>query len=126
MSIPFATGQITFLCNVVLTPDLRYIHINNIWDRIEKCLYLVIDAFLNWYFIKIVKENLVANGLQKYNRLVRFNQRIIIVSLLMDVMIIGAMSIPNGFLYASSISSGHSTYTFIIVNTITVTQCFTP
>jgi hypothetical protein len=77
----------------------RYIHINNIWDRCEKALYLVIDACLNWYFIFTVKRNLVVNGLQKYNRLVRFNQRIIIVSLLMDVMIIGAMSIPNGFLY---------------------------
>ncbi|OAG02031.1 uncharacterized protein CC84DRAFT_1051733, partial [Paraphaeosphaeria sporulosa] len=78
----------------------RYIRINNIWDRLEKVIYLLIDACLNWYFIHIVKQSLVANGLQKYNRLVRFNQRIIVVSLLMDVMIIGAMSIPNGFLYA--------------------------
>ena len=78
----------------------RYIHINNIWDRIEKVLYLLVDACLNWYFIRVVRDNLVTNGLQKYNRLVRFNQRIIIVSLLMDVMIICAMSIPNGFMYA--------------------------
>ncbi|KAF2440021.1 hypothetical protein P171DRAFT_324955, partial [Karstenula rhodostoma CBS 690.94] len=78
----------------------RYIHINNIWDRVEKVLYLLVDACLNWYFIRIVKQNLVVNGLQKYNRLVRFNQRVIIVSLLMDVMIIGAMRFPNGFLYA--------------------------
>ncbi|KAL5461611.1 hypothetical protein PMIN06_002109 [Paraphaeosphaeria minitans] len=78
----------------------RYIHINNIWDRVEKVLYLLLDGCLNWYFIRIVKQNLVGNGLQKYSRLVRFNQRIIILSLMMDVMIIGAMSIPNGFLYA--------------------------
>ena len=74
-----------------------FIRINEIWDRIEKCLYLIIDAALNWYFIRVVNRSLVQNGLNKYNRLVRFNQRMIVISLLMDVMIIAAMSIPNGF-----------------------------
>ncbi|KAH7116178.1 hypothetical protein B0J11DRAFT_119129 [Dendryphion nanum] len=77
----------------------RYHLINEIWDRIEKVLYLIIDALLNWYFLKVVKANLINNGLQKYNKLLLFNQRIIIVSLLMDVMIIAAMSIPNSFVY---------------------------
>jgi hypothetical protein len=75
----------------------RYILINEIWDRIEKVIYLIIDALLNWYFLKVVKANLINNGLQKYYKLLRFNQRIIVVSLLMDVMIIAAMSIPNSF-----------------------------
>jgi hypothetical protein len=52
---------------------------------------------LNWYFLKTVKANLISNGLTKYNKLVRFNQQIVLVSLLMDVMIIAAMSIPNSF-----------------------------
>ncbi|KAF1848761.1 uncharacterized protein K460DRAFT_353702 [Cucurbitaria berberidis CBS 394.84] len=78
----------------------RWIRVNNVWDRVEKVLYLTIDGFLNYYFVRVVNANLVENGLEKYRRLVRFNQRIIIVSLLMDVMIIGAMSIPNGFVYA--------------------------
>jgi hypothetical protein len=60
---------------------------------------LIIDAYLNVYFIRTVKANLVSNGLQKYNRLVRFNQCMIVVSLLMDVVILGAMSLPNGFVY---------------------------
>ncbi|KAJ4300845.1 hypothetical protein N0V90_002933 [Kalmusia sp. IMI 367209] len=76
-----------------------YILVNNIWDRIEKVIYLIIDAALNWYFLKVVKANLINNGLQKYNKLLRFNQKIIILSLLMDVMIIAAMSIPNSFIY---------------------------
>jgi hypothetical protein len=76
---------------------LRYILVNEIWDRIEKVVYLVIDALLNWYFLKTVKANLINNGLQKYHKLFRFNQRIIAISLLMDVMIIAAMSIPNSF-----------------------------
>jgi len=74
-----------------------YIKINEIWDRIEKVLYLIIDALLNGYFLKTVKANLIKNGLEKYNKLLRFNQRIIVLSLLMDVMIIVAMSIPNSF-----------------------------
>ncbi|KAL1603637.1 hypothetical protein SLS60_005225 [Paraconiothyrium brasiliense] len=76
-----------------------YILVNEIWDRIEKVVYLLIDAALNWYFLKVVKANLINNGLQKYNKLLRFNQKIIVVSLLMDVMIIAAMSIPNSFIY---------------------------
>ncbi|KAF2014551.1 hypothetical protein BU24DRAFT_451561 [Aaosphaeria arxii CBS 175.79] len=79
----------------------RYERINNVWDRIEKVLYLIIDAALNFYFIRVVRANLVRNGLQKYNKLVRMNEKLIVISLLMDVMIIAAMSIPNGLLYAS-------------------------
>jgi hypothetical protein len=75
----------------------RYHIINEWWDRIEKVLYLILDAALNWYFLKTVKANLINNGLTKYNKLVVFNSRMIIISLLMDVMIIGAMSIPNSF-----------------------------
>ncbi|KAF1952854.1 hypothetical protein CC80DRAFT_596278 [Byssothecium circinans] len=82
-----------------LQTSKRYHMINEIWDRIEKVLYLLIDAALNWYFIKVVKANLINNGLQKYNKLLKFNQRIIVFSLLMDVMIIAAMSIPNSFVY---------------------------
>jgi hypothetical protein len=82
----------------VLTTS-RYHVINEWWDRTEKILYLIIDAILNWYFLKTVKANLINNGLTKYNKLVQFNQRMIILSLLMDVMIIGAMSIPNSFVY---------------------------
>ncbi|KAL1602195.1 hypothetical protein SLS59_004882 [Nothophoma quercina] len=78
----------------------RWIHTNNIWDRIEKVLYLCIDGFLNFYFMRAVNANLVKNGLGKYNKLVRFNRHMIIISLLMDVMIIIAMWVPNGFVYA--------------------------
>ena len=71
--------------------------VNEYWDRTEKFLYLFVDAALNWYFLKTVRANLISNGLTKYNRLVTFNQRIVVISLLMDVMIIAAMSIPNSF-----------------------------
>lgn len=66
-----------------------------VWDRIEKVLYLLVDAGLNWYFLRTVKSNLINNGLSKYNKLASFNKRMVVISLSMDVMIIAAMSIPN-------------------------------
>ncbi|KAK7465292.1 hypothetical protein VKT23_005271 [Stygiomarasmius scandens] len=76
-----------------------YIRINHIFDRLEKCLYLVTDAALNWFFIRTVRRHLVAAGLRKYDALVRYNMMIIWVSLAMDALIIGAMSLKNQFLY---------------------------
>jgi hypothetical protein len=63
---------------------------------------LIVDAYLNIYFIRTVKANLVSNGLQKYNKLVRFNQGMIVISLLMDIVILGTMSLPNGLVYVIS------------------------
>jgi hypothetical protein len=86
-----------------MTDKISWIRINDVWDRVEKVLYLIIDVYLNVYFILTVKANLVRNGLQKYERLVRFNQLMICVSLLMDLVIVGAMSIPNGSVLVSRI-----------------------
>ncbi|KAH6723733.1 hypothetical protein BKA61DRAFT_534893 [Leptodontidium sp. MPI-SDFR-AT-0119] len=77
----------------------RYEHINNIWDRCEKVIYLLVDGALNWYFIHTVKIQLVNQGLVKYNRLIRFNMWIIGFSLSMDVLIISMMSLKNSFVY---------------------------
>lgn len=75
----------------------RYIWINNWWDRCEKVIYLLVDGTLNFYFIHIVRVNLVRNGLTKYKRLVHFNLFIIGFSLSMDVLIICMMSLRNTF-----------------------------
>ncbi|EEB88547.1 hypothetical protein MPER_13558, partial [Moniliophthora perniciosa FA553] len=38
-------------------------HDSNIrWDRVEKRMNLLVDAVLNWYFIKTVKDRLVRHG----------------------------------------------------------------
>ncbi|KAF2994502.1 hypothetical protein E8E13_002454 [Curvularia kusanoi] len=99
----FVTAINISVFNIWIPARLQISHtyhvVNEYWDRVEKFLYLFVDAALNWYFLKTVKANLISNGLTKYNRLVRFNQRIVIISLLMDVMIIAAMSIPNSFVY---------------------------
>ncbi|KAH7115478.1 hypothetical protein B0J13DRAFT_613503 [Dactylonectria estremocensis] len=77
----------------------RYIWINEWWDRVEKGIYLLVDGALNFYFIRIVQQNLVANGLTKYRSLVKFNMCIIGFSLSMDVLIISMMSLNNTFVY---------------------------
>ncbi|THV06528.1 hypothetical protein K435DRAFT_849005 [Dendrothele bispora CBS 962.96] len=76
-----------------------YIHINDIFDRIEKVLYLITDACLNAFFVYVVKKRLVGAGLKRYDQLVKFNLLIIWASLAMDVMIIAMMSLNNTFLY---------------------------
>lgn len=74
-----------------------YVHVNEYWDRTEKIIYLLVDAALNFYFIRIVQKNLVERGLTKYRRLVLFNMFIIGFSLSMDVLIIAMMSLKNTF-----------------------------
>ncbi|KAG8408452.1 hypothetical protein J3458_019487 [Metarhizium acridum] len=63
-----------------------YVKINEIWDRISKVLILLVDAGLNYYFLRTVKRRLVLrHGLTKYAPLVAFNARLMVVSILMDV-----------------------------------------
>lgn len=62
-----------------------YIRANHIWDRAEKCIFLLIDAFLNIYFMYLIKTKLVANGLVKYKLVYQFNLVMVIFSLSLDV-----------------------------------------
>ncbi|KAI1367266.1 hypothetical protein F5Y08DRAFT_336939 [Xylaria arbuscula] len=76
-----------------------YIHLNEIWDRAEKGIFLVVDAGLNIYFVYLVRSRLIANGLEKYYRLYRFNLAMIVFSTSLDAVLIGVMSLANGFIY---------------------------
>ncbi|KAM0240254.1 hypothetical protein ACHAPO_002150 [Fusarium lateritium] len=77
----------------------RYIHLNEVWDRCEKVIFAIMDAILNFYFIYIVKQRLVANGLQKYTRLYQMNMFLCGISIALDILLICMMSLPNGFVY---------------------------
>ncbi|KAH6874560.1 hypothetical protein B0T10DRAFT_521725 [Thelonectria olida] len=77
----------------------RFIHINEIWDRCEKVIFAIIDAALNFYFIYVVKKRLISNGLDKYTRLYQMNLFLVGISISLDVLLIGMMSLPNGFVY---------------------------
>jgi hypothetical protein len=43
-----------------------YEKLNVVWDRIEKVVILLVDAGLNYYFIRVVKKQLIKPGLVKY------------------------------------------------------------
>ncbi|KAF7548434.1 hypothetical protein G7Z17_g7051 [Cylindrodendrum hubeiense] len=77
----------------------KYIHLNNVWDRVEKVIFGLMDAALNFFFIYTVKKRLVANGLTKYTRLFKANLVLVSLSILLDVILICMMSLPNGFVY---------------------------
>lgn len=83
----------------VLQISTRWMEVNKIYDRVEKILYLITDAGLNFYFIRTVQQRLIAAGLTKYNRLLRFNKMIVWVSIAMDVLIIGFMFMKNPLVY---------------------------
>lgn len=75
----------------------QYVTINFYWDRMEKVIFLIVDAGLNLYFIYLVRSKLIANGLAKYMPLYRFNLFMVGVSVSLDIILIGSMSIPNDF-----------------------------
>ncbi|KAI0471036.1 hypothetical protein GGR56DRAFT_683191 [Xylariaceae sp. FL0804] len=76
-----------------------WVDINKVWDRIEKSIFLIVDAGLNAYFIYLVRHRLIANGLVKYRPLFRFNIAMIFISVSADVVLIGMMSLPNDLVY---------------------------
>ncbi|KAH8728902.1 hypothetical protein GQ44DRAFT_823678 [Phaeosphaeriaceae sp. PMI808] len=76
-----------------------FIRVNEIWDRIEKVIFALIDGVLNVYFIYLVRTKLIVNGLTKYMPLFWFNILMVFISLSLDVILIGVMSLRNGFVY---------------------------
>jgi hypothetical protein len=61
---------------------------------------MLVDAFLNWYFVYVVRARLVnQHGLRKYKPLVAYYTRLGVVSVCMDLMLIGLMSLPNGIVF---------------------------
>lgn len=63
--------------------------------KVAKVIILLTDCCLNFYFILTVKENLVRNGLKKYEKLADFNSAIIVVSLFMDVRLYPSFRDPS-------------------------------
>ncbi|KAK2060407.1 hypothetical protein LY76DRAFT_625208 [Colletotrichum caudatum] len=77
-----------------------FVNINRYWDRTSKILILLVDAGLNWYFLRVVKNRLLnQHGLMKYKPLVGFNAKLMVLSIAMDAMLIGLMSLPNQVVY---------------------------
>jgi hypothetical protein len=71
--------------------------LSNIWERVEKSLFLLIDFGLNCYFLYLVRSRLIGNGLTKYWRLFNFNAAIVVISLTMDILLLGLLSLPDPY-----------------------------
>ncbi|KAI1852388.1 hypothetical protein JX266_002566 [Neoarthrinium moseri] len=77
----------------------KWIGINNWWDRVEKALFGAVDIGLNLYFVYLIRSRLIANGLTKYQKLFRFNMMMSFISMSLDVLLIGVMSLPSNTIY---------------------------
>jgi hypothetical protein len=100
LSLLIAVGLINASVYVIWIPARMeisefWVKLNEIWDRIEKVIYLVIDFGLNCYFLYLVRSKLISRGLTKYTPLFRFNAGIVVISIAMDALIIGMMWLPN-------------------------------
>ncbi|GJD04861.1 hypothetical protein ColKHC_13686 [Colletotrichum higginsianum] len=77
-----------------------FVTINHYWDRLSKILILIVDAGLNWYFLRVVRTRLLdQHGLVKYKPLVGFNAKLMVLSVAMDALLVGLMSLPNQVVY---------------------------
>ncbi|KAH6634924.1 hypothetical protein B0J18DRAFT_487078 [Chaetomium sp. MPI-SDFR-AT-0129] len=76
-----------------------YMRINYVWDRIEKAIFAAIDFCMNAYFMWLVKSKLVSNGLTQYNRLYKYNLAMVTLSISLDVLLIGLMSLKDDAVY---------------------------
>jgi hypothetical protein len=63
----------------------QWIALNEVWDRIEKCVFAIVDIALNIYFAHLTRSRLINNGLTKYTRLYKMNLAMICISLALDV-----------------------------------------
>ncbi|KAK8062018.1 hypothetical protein PG994_008384 [Apiospora phragmitis] len=75
------------------------IHVNDIWDRASKALFLCTDLSLNVFFLKTVSKKLISAGLTKYKILFRYNACMICISMLIDASYIGVMSLQSPVTY---------------------------
>ncbi|KAI5456073.1 hypothetical protein BGZ63DRAFT_436110 [Mariannaea sp. PMI_226] len=75
------------------------IAVNHVFERAEKCFFLIVDLGLNIYFLYLVRFRLIADGLSKYWRLFNFNVAMVVISTSMDAMLLGFLSLPNPYLY---------------------------
>lgn len=71
---------------IAADPTLSLVTVNRYWDRTSKVLILIVDAGLNYFFLRTVNLRLVKHhGLTRYAALVRFNARLMVLSVSMDV-----------------------------------------
>ncbi|KAL1841311.1 hypothetical protein VTJ49DRAFT_7148 [Mycothermus thermophilus] len=104
VSLAVAIGIINVSVFIVWIParlqiSPEWVFANEVWDRTEKAIYAVIDMALNVYFMWLVKTKLVAGGLKQYTVLWKYNVVMVCLSISLDIMLIGMMSLPDDAVY---------------------------
>ncbi|KAH7021705.1 hypothetical protein B0J12DRAFT_733321 [Macrophomina phaseolina] len=79
----------------MLSATETQILVNNIFERIDKSFFLLLDFGLNLYFLYLVRYRLIADGLSKYWPLFKFNAAIVVIPVAMDAVLLGLLSLPN-------------------------------
>ncbi|KAL2825831.1 hypothetical protein BDW59DRAFT_161497 [Aspergillus cavernicola] len=74
-------------------------HLNFIFENVEKSFFLIVDLGLNLYFLYLVRYRLIADGLNKYWTLYKFNIGFVAISTTMDALLLGLLSLPNQYAY---------------------------
>ncbi len=75
----------------------RQKNLNNLFEKIEKSFFLVVDLGLNGFFLYLVRFRLIAGGLPKYWALFKMNAVLIVVSTAMDAALLGTLSLPDPY-----------------------------
>ncbi|KAL3462500.1 hypothetical protein BJX64DRAFT_288402 [Aspergillus heterothallicus] len=73
--------------------------LNFIFENVDKSFFLVLDLALNLYFLYLVRYRLIADGLNKYWVLYKFNIAFVAISTTMDALLLGLLSLPNQYAY---------------------------
>ncbi|KAL2752556.1 hypothetical protein ACRALDRAFT_1072463 [Sodiomyces alcalophilus JCM 7366] len=77
----------------------RFVLPNAVWHRVEKSIFLIIDASLHIFFLYLVRSRLIRSGLTKYRMLYRFNVCMVVISLSFDITVIGLVSLDHSEIY---------------------------
>ncbi|KAK1755485.1 hypothetical protein QBC47DRAFT_445581 [Echria macrotheca] len=121
LGVAIAIGLINISVFIVWIParlqiSEKWIFANNIWDRAEKCIFLVIDLSLNAYFMWLIKIKLIANGLTRYRLVYRFNLGMVCLSITIDAAIIGIMSLRDDTVYIQAHAMAYIMKLYIEMN----------
>ncbi|KAG5984590.1 hypothetical protein E4U55_004141 [Claviceps digitariae] len=74
-------------------------HLNDIFEKVEKTFFLLVDLGLNLIFLYLVRFRLISHGLSKYWLLFKFNCVLVCLSTGMDAALLGMLSLPDPYLY---------------------------
>ena len=100
LAVALLLGMVNISVFIVWMParlqiSQAWINFNEIWDRVEKGIFALMDLGLNLYFIHLVRSELIAHGLTKYKALYKFNLVMIFCSLSLDVSFGKALLVTN-------------------------------